>query len=333
MFGFLRKKLNRYIIVTIMSIITISFLSLYAVFRYSLENDYIEKQENVHKQIARLLDMRITQIENSIDMYIFKTQLGSNLLDDKSLNATADFKTLKTYSPDVSYAMIYDTEMKLRYYSSSVPLTDFDTVLITDETRKIPSKSGSFWQCGYIRKTFSPDSIVFSWIYTTPIYCRETLAGYISVAIFDQCFIDFFDDFRNDYCVSDSFYLSSEKGKQNCIKQILSKENKLDESNLYSVLNNEHTETNRPAKISAYPLSPDGMRLICVLRNSYPKNLSDILLKWILSAWILLMVLCVFSSFKVTEHFIDDLNNLTLKVKNYTNSKQKEQTHDQDNDC
>ena len=330
MFSFLKKKFNLYMIIATVLVITVPFISLYAFFYHSLEQDYIENSYNSQRQITRLLDTKLTQIQNSIDMYIFRTKLGSTLPRENTVNV--NFTTLKTYAPEVDYSIIYGADMSLRYYNSYSAVNIFNNILDTGELQQRLAGKEKFWQCTYYTNSANNKTLI--WIYTAPIYSNDVHTGYISVMIPNRFFLNFFEDYKNEYGSYNSFYLYSDTASSYCINEMLLSEHKLTADDIYSALDGKPAQKKyKHMTVSAYPLSVKEMHLICILRTKYPASLSHILLSWIVIAWIVLVTLCIFSATKITSCFIGDLQNFKSKINDYTDQKEKEQKNDQDNDC
>lgn len=329
MFVFLKKKLNRYIIISIMLVFTIPFLSLYFTFRHTLESDYIQNSYKTHKQITQLLNIKISQIESSIDMYIFRSRPDKMFLNENHTTSDSDFKTLHIFSPAIDYVAIYDSNMKLISYDSFSPISDFTDLLKSDSMQQSLLTKEKFWT----NKYFSFARQLY-WIYTAPIFSNDNFVGYISVMIRNSFFEEFFEDFNNDYCAYNSFYLYSETGKEACINEILLKEKNLNDTIITSAVYENHNQQDyKSIRISAYPLETPDMHLICILRNNFPLKLSNIFLLWLAVAWIILTCLCIIFTSKISNQFINDLRALSKKVKNYTNSKQEEEKNDRNYDC
>ncbi|MBO5059940.1 MAG: cache domain-containing protein [Clostridia bacterium] len=330
MFLFLKKKFRFYITVIIMIAVTIPFASLYLTFRTTLENDYAENSAKSHKQISRIFDLQISQIENSINMYVFKYRLSEALSTTSHVEiSNSDLKNIMLYCPDISYVSLLDKNKSILYYSSSV-ITDFLSDLVNNpENDKYFNSEGGKW---FITKyhIFSKNS-EYSWVYIMPISdASSSHLGYICVLLSEEVFSDFFNRFSNDYCRYNSFYLYSQDSHATSSEAILSHSGNLSETDIISAVNNSAENKGRKIQLSSYPLSDSNLKIISVLRYNYIASILRNLLILLIAIWGILLLLCIALSSKITDIFIADLQNLTKKVDNYIISKK--EAEDKEND-
>ena len=321
MFLFLKKKFRLYITVIIMIAVTIPFASLYITFRSTLEKDYSENSEKSHKQISHILDLQISQIENSINMYAFKYRLAETLASAKHPEiSSSDLKNIMIYCPDISYVSILDKNKNIISYSSSVINSLLSDIIKDPQYDKyFNEKDGKWFITKYHILTKNSE---YSWIYIMPISGSDSShVGYVCVVISEEFFSDFFERFSNDYCRYNSFYLYSTESSDTSSEAIIANSGQLTESDIASAINNTYDNSNKNIKLSSYQLSDSSLKIISVLRYNYITSIIKSLLILLITIWVILLLLCIFLSAKLTNIFIVDLQQLTLKVDKYISSK------------
>ena len=315
MFPELKKNFIRRITAIIVMIITIPFIALYFSFKISLDKDYAENSKKFHRQIAQTLNMKLSQIENSVNLYIFKYQL-KDVFNRASVHefSVNDLKNIQNYCPDVSDAFIFDTAGSIKYYNNGYVLPDFYRLLSNDSYRSYFFSDTPVW-C-----TFDFDESRESyWIYTVPIVFDEDIpAMYISVLIRSETLNELFNNQNTEYCRNDLFYLYTEQSRDVILRRIQDDAGIKTNVNLINSITNSSSVKDGHITISSYPVHLDSMRLIVISEGGYIMRGFFLLL---LGIWGILLVICFFITTKIINQFIFDLQKFCLKVKNYTISK------------
>ena len=318
MFSKLKKKFICRITAIILLIITIPFIVLYASFKFSLENDYTENSEKFHRQIAQTLNRKLSQIEDSVNLYIFKYQLENAFKNSsEQYFSVNDLKNLPNYCPDVSSAFIIDTFGNIKYYNSGDILSDFHRLLSDNSYHSCFFSNTPTW----FFADFTEINNAY-WICTMPInFENNTPVGYISVLIESQKLNKFFHDINIEYCQNDLFYLYSKRSRELLLPKIQNNAGIKTNARLLESIASGNSAKDGNTTISSYPLSSDSMQLISVSKKDYIAHTMRSLVLPLFGIWCALLPLCFFLSSKITNQFIFDLQKLCSKVKNYTTSK------------
>lgn len=318
MFSALQNKLKRFIIIIIMLLITIPFIALYFSFQHTLAQDYKENSEKFHHQIAQTLNLKLSQIEDSVNLYIFKYHLADVLSVYPSHNFfNNDLKNLPSYCPDASCAFVFDASGNIKYFNRGNLSYDFAQLLSNNSYRPYLFPGKPVWF--NIDLTEQRDSY---WIYTMPICNDQNIpTGYISILIENQRFNNFFNNLNTDYCQNDLFYLYSEHSRNLLLKnvQITAKLDSADE--LSDAISSDNSVKYEKTTISVFPLNSDALKLISISKKDHINTILRNFLFLLLGIWVVLFVICIYASSKITNQFIFDLQKFYKKINTYTKSK------------
>lgn len=318
MFITLQNKFKRLITIIILLIIAISFIALYFSFQFTLEQNYTENSRKFHRQIAQTLNLKLSQIENSVNLYIFKYHLPNVLDDSPSYQFfNNDLKNLSNYCPDVSCAFVFDAAGTIKYFNNGTLSYEFARLLSDNRNHTFFFSDKPVW--------FSTNFTGLSdsyWICTIPICgSQNSPAGYISILIENHKFSSFFSTLNTDYCQHDLFYLYSDHSSGLLLKNIQTSA-KLDSTDeLAAVASSNRTIQYKESTISVFPLSSDSLKLISISKKDYINSILRKFLLLLIGIWLVLFFICSYVSAKITNQFIFDLQKLCKKINTYTKSK------------
>lgn len=320
MFSDLKRSFKLRITATAMLLITVPFVVLYFCFSFSLENDYNSTSQKFHRQIAQTTDLKLTQIEGYMQLYIFKYHLGDILSKSPSYNfSNNDLNTLSYYSSDIYASFISDNNGNVKYYNNGALNISFEKFLSENFSNPQIFSEKALW----LNQDF--DNLGVFWICTMPIYfMQDTKVGYISILIDSKRIVQFLNTLNTNYSRNDLFYLYSTKSNQSVLHEIQQNAHLKDDNSLLNVIESNHDVSSKKGNISAYPLSADSMMFICVSKKDYINNIMHKFLLLLIGCWLVLFLICAFLSNKITNQFIFDLQKLCKKIKTYIKTLQKE---------
>lgn len=317
MFSALQNKFQKLIII-IMLLVSIPFIALYFSFQHILTNDYRGNSEKFRPQIAQTLNLKLSQIEDSVNLYIFKYHLADVLTAYPSHNfLNNDLKNLLNYCPDADCAFIFDTAGNIKYYNNGSLFHNFVQVFSDNNYSSYFFSSETIW----LNIDFTEQRKNY-WICTMPIYSNQNIpAGYISVLIENQKFINFFSALNTDYCQNDLFYLYSDHSSDFLLKNIQTSAKLTSADKLLEAISSNRSVQCKKSIISVFPLNSDSLKLVSISKKDYINNILRKFLLLLIGIWLVLFFICCYVSAKITNQFIFDLQKLSKKVNMYTNSK------------
>ncbi len=332
MFSLLKKKFKISITLIIMILLLIPIIFLYTSFKISLEHDYDKNSEKFHSQMSQIFDMKISHIENSVNMFIFKYQLGNVLTYTGDSNFSNNMLlNISSYCPDISYACIFDKDSNIRYMNNSVLSKCFTETIKNGSVDYFSKKST--WRSMYLEEKYNTKKLY--WIYICPISSSDgDICGYAASFIENNSFADIFEQFNTDYCLNNSFYICSNRENDTNLAEILSGFHKKDASAIKNAVMSGGSLDVGKKKLRSYNLKPGELRFVTIYKNDYILSILKEFLLILAVAWIIMLFASLFISSEITNQFVGDLENLCVKVNNFTKSKKNGgQENDKSYDC
>ncbi len=318
MFSALQNKFKKFIIIIIMLLITIPFIALSLSFQMTIKQNYTENSQKFHHQMAQTLNLKLSQIEDSVNLYVFKYHLANVLIGSPNHSFSHnDLNNLPNYCPDASCAFVFDTAGNIKYCNKGNLLRDFERLFSDDSYHPYFFSEKPVW----FSIEFTAQNNCY-WIYTMPIYNEQKIpVGHISILIEDQKFNNFFNNLNTDYCQNDLFYLYSDRSRNLLLKNIQAAA-KLDSSaELWSAIQSSSQVKYKKASISVFQLSSDSLKLVSISKKDHINNILRNFFLLLLGIWFVLLLICIYASTKITNQFIFDLQRLHKKINTYIKSK------------
>lgn len=316
MFPVLGRKLRIYLIGTVLVITSFLFFLVYFCFYHFLFPDIDSTSLNLHRQIARNVDVRVSQIDNTVNTYMAKsgvlTQLG---VAESGITNYNSLYSAMNYFRDYVMVFINMNDGK-EYYSTAESKRLFGSFVSENNIEQRVNGDKGCW-------TFMKIESKQYYLYTKPVIFEgeNKISGYVTIASSDFG-RRFFENTNNKLCDGDFYYLCSEgytasfHGKKSV--------DDIPEYVINNVVKSGKSQIYDKYRIYVTPVFDGRITLVSCSARVYARDLLKKLPYMLLIAFFAIGTLCFIFADRFTAYVITSLERLNIRVESYLNTQTRE---------